>query len=170
MTRLLFSVPISRWVLATAQAMDAAHATDGATWRKHWADRYAALGGHTTSGTKGCPRSAAYALWYLGWLQGGMRPFQDWPPANIRSRFGKNAAYAVIAARLLTHGAVAPRHSTLWPRVRGEFRRQTGQAPANSDQGAAKVALLLFLDGMLVGPLGAQSDAHTAVQLRDAAG
>jgi len=153
MTRLLFRVPISRWVLATAQAMDAAHTTDAAAWRAHWAESYTALGGHTTSGTKGCPRSAAYALWYLGWLKGAMRPHQDWPSARIHRRLGKNAAYAVIAARLLTRGTVAPFHSSLWPRVRDEFRRQTGESAANSDQGAAKVALLLFLDGSLVGPL-----------------
>jgi hypothetical protein len=155
MTRVLSRVPISDWVLRTAQAMGAAGAADKKAWRKHWADSYGALGGRTTSGSKGCPRSAAYAMWYLGWLKGCARPLLDWPADRIHERFGKNAAYAVIAARLLAGSRAQQHHSALWRRVQQEFRRETGQLPANSDQGAVKVALLLFLEGMLVVPCAA---------------
>jgi len=154
MTSTLFKVAISEWVFRTAHAMDAAHSADDAAWRKHWASSYWALGGRTTSGSKGCPRSAAYALWYLGWLKCSTRPLVDWPVDRVRERFGKNAAYAVIAARLLASGAVPHHHRSLWSRAQQAFRRETGQIPAKSDQGAVKVALMLFLDGMLVVPRG----------------
>ena len=152
MASTLYGIPISAWVLDTAQAMDAAHAPDEAAWRKHWADSYRALGGRTTSGSKGCPRSAAYALWYLGWLKGSTRPLLHWPVDRIQDRFGKNAAYAVIAARLLTRERFAGFHSALWQRVRQDFRRETRGSPAESDQGAVKLALGLFLEGTLLNP------------------
>ena len=146
----LYGLPVSEWVLRTALAMEATHATDTSTWAKHWANSYSALGGRSSSGSKGCPRSAAYALWYLGWLKGSTRPPLDWPIQRIAGDLGKNAAYAVIAARLLTGQGFAQPHSALWRRVRQEFRRETGHQAAHSEQGAAKVAVGLFMDGMIV--------------------
>lgn len=151
MTSRLSKVPVSAWVLSTAQAMDALHATDRSAWAKGWADSYWALGGRSVSvAKKGCPRSSAYALWYLGWLKHTERQYMDWTIRHIADRLGKNAAYAVIAARLLGCEQCATSHSALWQRVRQEFERETGARAAKSDQGAVKVALLLSLDRMLV--------------------
>ena len=152
MASTLYWIPISTWVLDTAQAMDAARATDGAVWRKHWVDSYWALGGRSTSGSKGCPRSAAYALWYLGWLKGTARPLLDWPIRRIAGALGKNAAYAVIAAQILARQGFAGSRGALWQRVQREFRSEIGESPAESDQGAVKLTLGLFLDGILLNP------------------
>ena len=148
----LYGLPVSDWALRTALGMEATHATDTSTWAKHWADSYWALGGRSSSGSKGCPRSAAYALWYLGWLKGSARPPLDWPIQRIAGHLGKNAAYAVIAAQALTRQGFAQSHSALWERVRSEFQRETGQTAAQSEQGAVKVAIRLFTDGVLVSP------------------
>ena len=151
MTSTLSKVPISAWVLSTAEAMGALHATDRSAWAKCWADSYRALGGMSDSvAHKGCPRSAAHALWYLGWLKDSERQYMDWTIRHVADRLGKNAAYAVIAARLLRCEQCAASHSALWQRVRQEFERETGARAAKSDQGAVKVALLLSLDRMLV--------------------
>ena len=153
MASTLYRIPISAWVLDTAQAMDAAHAPDEAAWRKDWADAYWALGGARDSiARKPCPRSAAYGLWHLGWLKGSSRPVLDWPVERIRDQLSKNAAYAVIAALVLAREGFAGSHSALWQRVQREFQAETGESPAESDQGAVRVALSLFLDGTLVSP------------------
>jgi len=160
MTRMLSRVPMSDWVLRTAQAMDDARGADDAAWRKHWADSYWALGGTSDSvAHKGCPRTAAYGLWYLEWLKGSSRPLLDWPVQRVRDGLGKNAAYAAIAARLLARAGVAQSHGTLWTRVRQQFQRDTGEKASNSDQGAVRLALLLFLRGMLAVPPVSASDS-----------
>lgn len=151
MTRVLSRIPVSEWVLRTAQAMVAAGAVDDDPWRKHWASTYFALGGTSSEvARKGCPRSAAYALWHLGWLRDSSRPLLDWPVEGIRQQLGKNAAYAVIAARALVCAGFAGSHSALWRLVQWQFATETGERPAQSDQGAVKLALGLFLDGTLI--------------------
>lgn len=152
MRSMLYKVPISAWLSGAAHAMDTANATSKAAWRKHWADSYRALGGSSSCGNKGCPRSAAYALWYMGWFKGSTRPLLEWPVQRIRPRLGKNAAYAAIAARLLAREGFAGSHGALWRLVQQEFRCEIEESPAQSDQGAVKLALGLFLDGTLLSP------------------
>jgi hypothetical protein len=153
MVSMLYNVPLSSWVFRTALAMDADNTTSQASWRKHWADGYWALGGASNStANKGCAASAAYALWYLGWLKGTNRASLDWPVQRIRDRLGKNAAYAAIAARLLAQYGFTGSHTRLWRLVRQDFQIETGERPAESDQGAVKLALGLFLDGNLESP------------------
>jgi len=63
MTEILYKIPVSAWVSSTAAKMEAAGVEDRKTWSRYWVETYQALGGTSTStGTKGCPDCAAYAL------------------------------------------------------------------------------------------------------------
>jgi len=151
MTATLYKVPVSAWVSGTAAKMEAAGMEDRKTWSRYWVEFYRALGGTSSStGTKGCPRCAAYALWYLGWLKGSKRPILSWSINEIRDKLGKNAAYAAIAFRLLRQGARPKPVDQLWKSVRREFNRETGETAASTEQGAVKLAMGLFFEGKLV--------------------
>src|ERR1035437_7890675 len=105
MAGVLFGIPVVRWIKGTAKRMENAGRDDRASWNRAWGEEYIALGGQSAScGTKGCPRAAAYALWYLGYVRGTNRERLDWPIAKVYAELGKNGAYAVIALRLLQSG------------------------------------------------------------------
>ena len=75
MANVLYKVPLSEWVLGTIQKMNELRSTDVRDWTKVWYEVYQELGGKTpNSGNKGCPRVAAFGLWYLGLVKGGGRP------------------------------------------------------------------------------------------------
>src|SRR5947199_5856859 len=93
----LNKVPASRWVRDTVARMERAGATDVHDWTRFWDQSYIALGGRSKSGAKGCPRTAAYALWSLGRLRYSTKNFLSLSIADIDSQIGKNAAYAIIA-------------------------------------------------------------------------
>ena len=151
MTEILYKIPVSAWVLGTAERMEVAGVEDRKTWSRYWVETYQALGGTSTStGTKGCPKCAAYALWYLGWLKGSKRPGLSWSVNQIRHNLGKNAAYATIAVRLIQQDAQPYPVGQLWKSVQREFERETGETAAHSEQGAVKLAVGLFLEGKLV--------------------
>lgn len=150
MTEILNKIPVSAWVLSTAERMEAAAVEDRGSWSSFWVETYDALGGASSSGGKPCPKCAAYGLWYLGWLKGSKRPSLGWSVSEIREKLGKNAAYAAIVFRLLRQGARPQPVDQLWESVRREFKRETGETAANTEQGAVKLAMGLFLEGELV--------------------
>lgn len=151
MTATLYKIPVSAWVLGTAKKMEAAGVEDRESWSRYWVETYDALGGASSSGSKPCPRSAAYGIWYLGWLKGSRRPALSWSINEIGEKLGKNAAYAAIAFCLLRQGARPKPAGQLWESVQREFNRETGKTAANTEQGAVKLAIGLFLKGKLVG-------------------
>lgn len=153
MTTSRCSVPLPLWVSKTAAKMEASRVTDDASWSRYWVDTYFSLGGRSDStGRKCCPKKAAYALWYLGWLKASPRPSLNWPLGQIRDELGKKAAYAAIAVRLLSRGSAAKPRSELWQSVRREFQRETGESAAKSEQGAVTIAVGLLQHGNLRGP------------------
>jgi len=150
MTEILYKIPVWAWVSGTAAKMEAAGAEDRKTWSRYWLETYQALGGSSTStGTKGCPKCAAYALWYLGWLRRSKRPALSWSVNEVRDKLGKNAAYAVIALRLLRQGRRSRPLDQLWESVRQEFKRETGKTPATFKNGAVELTVGLFVEGKL---------------------
>lgn len=96
--------------------------------------------------------AAAYALLEAGYIQDFSQPGSLLSVGTVRDRYGKNGAYAVIAANLLLSSS-ALRGDALWQQVRESFRRETREEPAVSQQGAVTVAEALFLDGELRRPL-----------------
>lgn len=145
----LNKIMVKPWVLGTARKMQDARTDTQATWNNSWLERYRELGGCSkTSGSKGCPRAAAYGLWFLGRLRETGRPFLSWTVPQIDRDLGKNAAYAVIAANLLQQGA-SPAVGGLWPLVQDHYRAETGHEPAGKDQGEIKLVVALFQEEQL---------------------
>ncbi len=66
MPQLLFGVPAVAWVGQTISKMNAIGTENKLIWNRLWLESYQSLGGKRTSGEKGCPRAAAYGLWFLG--------------------------------------------------------------------------------------------------------
>ena len=153
MTAILNKIPVSAWVSGTAEKMEAAGVEDRRAWSSYWVETYKALGGTSLStARKGCPKSAAYALCYLGWLKGSKRPGLSWSVNEVRDNLGKNAAYAALAFRLLRQGAQSDPVGQLWKSVQREFKRETGESAADTERGAVTLAIGLFLKGKLVEP------------------
>lgn len=145
----LNKIPVTPWVCGTADKMRESNTESIADWNRFWLETYRELGGTSDkSGSKGCPRAAAYGLWYLGRVQESGRQARRLPVSEVSCELGKNAAYAVIAADLLQGGA--PRCATsLWPLVQARFTELTDVAPADSEQGEIKLVVALFCEGQL---------------------
>jgi hypothetical protein len=146
----LFKIPLVQWVRRTIEKMQSMGASGVGAWNAAWLETYLELGGKSKeTGRKGCPRSAAYGLWCLGLVAGGGKPRQDYPIPRVDRELGKNAAYAAIAIDLLQAAAIPEDHDLLWSRVRRRYIELTGELPATTDQGAVKVASILFRSGQL---------------------
>lgn len=151
MPAVLFYIPLVDWVQQTIRQMNAAGRDDFKTWSNYWLKTYVDLGGTNVinSGPKGCPKHAAYGLWSLGRIANGGRAFQNWTIGKINRELGKNAAYAVLALDLLEM-----KHNwsqtELWSKVQESYQRKLGEPPAQSEQGAIKIAFGLFKEGILV--------------------
>jgi hypothetical protein len=147
----LYYIPTARWVLGTVKRILRQGCDDREIWNQCWHDEYKALGGIAKSGTKPCPRGAAYGLWYVGRLRSGQRPLIQLTAKEIyrNKELGKNAAYAVIAASLLD---TIRFHSDteLWSAVQSEFKRHTGDDPAISNQGGVRLVFHLSCSQDLV--------------------
>lgn len=150
MTEILYKIPVVAWVSGTAAQMEAAGVEDRKTWSRYWVEAYQDLGGTSTStGTKECPMCAAHGLWYLGLVKGSKRPPLTWSVNEVTNKLGKNAAYAVIALRLLRQDRRSRPLDQLWESVRQEFKRETGKTPATFKNGAVELTVGLFLEGKL---------------------
>lgn len=151
MPALLLKIPLVPWVRKTIEKMSAIAQDDRQTWSRAWLQAYVELGGTSeNSGSKACPRSAAYGLWRLGRIAGSGKPFQNWPIERVREELGKNAAYAVLALDLLEVGWQPKDIESLWIEVRRLYRQKLADTPARTQQGAVKVASILFSEGQIV--------------------
>ena len=123
---------------------------DKSLWDKFWLDSYFELGGTSKeSGSKGCPKTAAYGLWNTGFIKGKSRPFRNWKIDEIKNHYGKNTAYAAIAVYLLRLGWDQSDISGLWDEVRRIYMSKFHDTPAQKDQGAARVTAILFQEGQI---------------------
>lgn len=147
--KVLNKIPVAPWVCGTTDKMRESGTESISDWNRFWLDTYRELGGISDeSGAKGCPRAAAYGLWYLGLVQNSGRQARRLPIREVNRELGKNAAYAVVAADLLQCGG--PRFATsLWPLVQARFTELTDVAPADSEQGEIKLVVALFCEGQL---------------------
>ena len=151
MPAVLFRIPLVLWVRKTMEKMNAIGQGDSDTWNRFWLRTYTELGGASeNSGSKGCPRSAAYGLWRLGRIVGSGKPFQNWSIRKVKERLGKNAAYAVLALDLLEVGWEAKDIEGLWIEVRRLYQQELDETPARTQQGAITVASVLFSEGQIV--------------------
>ena len=147
----LFHIPLTDWVRGTIDKMNEYEKKDSHSWSQFWYSTYQELGGKSgSSGTKSCPQHAAFGLWQLGRIKDTNIPFKQIPIKLINQEYGKNAAYAEIALDLLKRGQSVPDEKILWPQVQEIFRIKTHEIPAESQQGAIKVARVLFDEGQIV--------------------
>jgi hypothetical protein len=137
--------------------MNTAGKDDFETWSDFWFMTYKDLGGKSdSSGSKECPKHAAYGLWRLGRISNSGRIFQNWTLEKINRELGNNAAYAVLALDLMEKQH-SKRHiegdwskAELWFKVQELYRQKLGEPPAKSEQGAVKIALGLFTEEQTV--------------------
>ncbi len=153
----LFKIPLVRWVRGTIKRMNAAGKDDFETWSYYWFKTYKDLGGQSdSSGSKECPKHAAYGLWYLGRISNSGKTFQNWALKRVNEELGKNTAYAVLALVLLenkrsekgTEGDWSK--AELWAKVQELYQKKVGESPAQSEQGAVTIASGLFAEGQTV--------------------
>ena len=150
---ILFKIPLVDWVRRTIKYMNTAGKEDSKNWSNYWLQAYEDLGGKSTSsGSKGCPKCAVYGLWRLGRISNSGRDFQNPKLKQINEEFGKNAVYAVLALDLLENMQREKEISKkdLWTKVRDRIEKELREKPAQSEQGAVKVALDLFEEKQIV--------------------
>lgn len=151
MSDVLFRISLVHWVRRTIEKMNEAGVDSIADWNDYWFESYWELGGRKkSSGSKDCPKYAAYGLWHLGLIARGGRPPQDWPIERVQQELGKNVTYAVLALRLLKKGYDPEDIRGLWSRIREIYQATFVDAPARNEQGAVRVASILFLQGQIV--------------------
>jgi hypothetical protein len=145
----LFGIDVGEWVLGTSAKMRGANSAERSDWNRYWYETYRELGGGSEeSGKKGCPCAGAYGLWFLGRTPRSGRPHLGWSVSQVRERLGKNAAYAVIAAKAhRANSQLSPRER--WAVVRATFEREAGGRAAGCDQGEVRVAVALSEEGLL---------------------
>lgn len=137
----LCGISIDKWVSGTVSRVRRTGRDDSRAWNRCWAEEYFALDGKSESvSTKPCPRAAARALWILGRLTFGKRPFQAPTLENVHQTLGKNASYALIAAHLLAKNPELTA-AELWPQVQARFLKVIGESPANSEQGEVRLVV-----------------------------
>tara|TARA_B100000315_G_scaffold27706_1_gene23666 strand:+ start:1166 stop:1591 length:426 start_codon:yes stop_codon:yes gene_type:complete len=134
--------------------MNAAGKDDRETWDNHWFTTYKDLGGQSdSSGSKICPKRAAYGIWCLGRISNSGRTFENWTLESVRKELGKNAVYAVLALDLLemkrgrrgTEGDWS--NAELWAKVQETYQKKLGELTAHKQEGAVTIALGLFTEG-----------------------
>jgi hypothetical protein len=145
----LNKIPVTTWVCGTADKMRERNTEAISDWNRFWIETYREPGGTSDeSGAKGCPKAAAYGLWYLGRVRHGKRPAQPLTGREVNRVLGKNAAYAVIAVELLRDGATRS-PSSLWPLVQARYAELTHESPADSEQGEIRLVVALFCEQQL---------------------
>lgn len=151
MPGVLFKIPLTDWVFGTIEKMNRYGKRDILSWGDYWYKTYKELGGQSDeSGSKGCPQHAAYGLWRLGRIKGTSIIYQDRAIEVVNQEYGKNAAYAVLALALLKKRQFYNNEAMLWSQVQDLYRKTVHEEPAQSQQGAVKVAKILFEEGFIV--------------------
>ena len=151
MQGVLFGIPLTRWIRGTIEKMNRFRKRDIQSWRDYWLETYRELGGQSDeSGSKSCPLHAAFGLWRLGRIKDANIHYQHKGIIFINQKYGKNAAYAVLALDLLENRQDARDNANFWIQVQDFYRRTIHEEPAKSQQGAVTVAVALFGDGQIV--------------------
>lgn len=147
----LNNIPVVSWISETIDKMNQLGANDLRIWNQKWLESYFELGGHSkNSGSKDCPKHAAYGLWRLGFLVNGGVTKRYIYIKGIDSRFGKNATYAVLALQFLERGYDPYDIPSLWAEVQSKYREVIKEEPAKSNQGAVTIAAILYREGYIV--------------------
>lgn len=139
------SVGLRAWILGTIGKVRA-----GEEWAKAWKATYKEIGGQSCeSGKKVCPMVAARTLYEFGRIKDAGTPFLDWDIADLW-RSSRNGTYAMLAVGLARNDPTLD-STKLWKLVQDAVRRETGDEPAASDQGAVTLAFKLWHLGLIVG-------------------
>ncbi len=153
MSDLLFGIPIIPWFQETMNLMPIHGEGTPKIWSDCWYEAYKKLGGEKKScGTKGCPMSAAYGLWYLGHIVGSSQACKDWEITKINYELGKNAAYTVISLEILKQLKSDISKKVLWTIVREKYEQRVNEKAAKGEQGQIKIALALFNANLIIFP------------------
>ncbi len=145
----LYYIQVNDWVLKTAEKMKNANRQDSDSWNTFWEKTYFDLGGKNKfSARKGCPKKAAYTLWYLGRIKNTGRNKIDISINEVAEKISENGAYAVLGQELLENNPNLNKVS-LFEEIQKEFKKRTTENPAESDQGGPKLTWILFDEGLL---------------------
>ena len=154
---LLYKIPLTQWIRTTNDKMNTSGNEDSVSRGDYWVRTYKDFGGRSdTSGSKGCPKLAAYGLWRLGRISNTGRAFEAWSLEQIYNELGKNATYAVLALECLEGMQTGKilngdrSRGTLWAQVQQAYLNKLAKVPAQTEQGAVRVALALFTEGQIL--------------------
>ena len=118
-------------------------------WDDAWLETYFNIGDKShNSGTKDCPKNAAYCLYKLGRIKGTNIPYKTKSYLDIFNKYGRNALYAIIAYDLLKDNRTLALND-LWQKVRNIYKKEIGKEAAKSNQGAVTVTFKLFHNNKL---------------------
>jgi len=146
------------WVKGTIDKICLAEPITISEWNGAWERTYFELGGKKrSSGTKGCPKKAAYTLYYLGRITGTNRPCLDWSYQKIKNELSKNGVYAILAVELLKKDPDLNLHD-LWLRIKEKYKTELNDEPAESNQGGSTVAFKLFHNKKLISQCQLKTD------------
>ncbi|MBN2488270.1 MAG: hypothetical protein JXA98_04515 [Methanosarcinaceae archaeon] len=145
----LYQVPVKDWVLKTTEKMKKNSKQDVSSWNKYWEETYFELDGKKASiACKGCPRKAAYTLWYLGRIKNSGRERINLSIDEVLEKFSKNGTYATLGQELLDNNPNLSKAS-LFEDIQKEFKKRTNEKPSESDQGGPTLTWILFREGLL---------------------
>jgi hypothetical protein len=151
MPQVLFNIPLTRWVHGTIEKMINSGKSELQDWCDFWLETYFELGGKSyASGSKICPKYAAYGLWRLGRIEAANIPYKKKTINIINQEYGKNAAYAILAIGLLEEGLGDLNQINFWIQVRERYRSTMHEEPAGSEQGEVRVARILYEEGQII--------------------
>ncbi len=151
MTQIFLNVPLTRWVRGTIEKMNGHGRRDIHSWGAFWLETYTELGGRSdSSGSKECPKHAAYGLWMMGMIKDSGIASKPTGVKVVNQEFGRNATYAVLALDLLRKQPKGWTDTGLWKTVQDAFRNAIHEEPAISSQGAVKIARILFEEGQII--------------------
>ena len=138
MLRNLYKINLKDWVLGTIKKVEG-----GADWHSAWYETYRSLGGKSKdSGTKNCPMKGTEVLYRLGRIKGSGLPFRN-PELRDIWDYSKNGTYAILTLEYLKEKPDILR-SELWSKIQERIRCELCEEPAKKDQGALKVAFILW--------------------------
>jgi len=138
MLRNLYKINLKDWVLGTIKKVEG-----GADWHSAWYETYRSLGGKSKdSGTKNSPMKGTEVLYRLGRIKGSGLPFRN-PGLRDIWDYSKNGTYAILALEYLKKKPDILR-SELWSKIQERIRCELCEEPAKKDQGALKVAFMLW--------------------------
>ena len=145
----LYKIPAKDWVLKTTEKMKKNNKQDASSWNKYWEETYFELGGKNQyAACKGCPKKAAYTLWYLGRIKNSGRERINISIDEVRKNISKNGAYSILGQELLEKNPNLSK-ALLFKEIQIEFKKRTNEMPAKSNAGAPTITWILFKESLL---------------------